>query len=247
MTWNSAMASRLKRGWPKPTAGHLLRDLLPVEVQLERAIAHAGVVVDGVGGDALHLHGQLHPVAALQRQFLHLAAIDVAGHLRGADVDERRLAGHGERLAERGDLHRERHGAVLPDEHLHVGHDDGRKARELGLHLVPAGRDSTQPVVAALVADAREHAAVLERGGRHGRPGQCALRVVGDGADDGCLLGKDRSGRQHEGCGPEADRTHAHNAPFPCGESHEQLLERRIHGSGAAGSGHKRAGNWRGL
>ena len=109
---------------PEAAAGHLLGDLLAVEIELEGAVAHPGVGVDVVGGDALDLHRQLHPVAALQRQFLHLAAIDVAGHLGRADVDQRRFAGDGDRLGQRRHLHGEGHRAVLADQQLHVGHDD---------------------------------------------------------------------------------------------------------------------------
>ena len=49
----------------KHGAGHLLGDLLAVQVQLELPIAHSGRGIDGVGGDALDLHRQLHPVASL--------------------------------------------------------------------------------------------------------------------------------------------------------------------------------------
>ncbi len=142
-------------------ARHLLRDLLPVEVQLELPVADR-VGVDGIGGDALDLHRQLHPVAALQRQLLHLAAVDVAGDLRRADVDEWRLAGDGERLGKRRHLHGERHRAVLTDQQLHVGHDHRGEAGEFRLHLVAAGRHADEAVVAAFVAHVGERAPVGE-------------------------------------------------------------------------------------
>ncbi len=133
-------------------AGHLLRDLLAVEIELELPVAHR-VRVDRVRGDALDLHRQLHPVAALERQLFHLPAVDIAGDLRRRHVDERRLAGDGERLAQGRDLHRERHGAVLADQQFDVGHDDGGEAREFGLHLVAPRRHADDAVVAAFVAD----------------------------------------------------------------------------------------------
>ena len=228
-------------------AGDLLGDLLAVEIELERAVAHAGVGVDGVGGDALDLHRQLHPVAALQRQFFHLPAIDVAGHLGRADVDQRRLAGDRQRLAQRRHLHRERHRAVLPDQHLDVGHDDGGKARELGLHLVAAGRKAAQPVVAALVAHVGEQAAGVERRGGDGGAGQRALGLVGHGAEDGRLLRERRGCEQHDGGCKESDGTHAHIAPFPvwgtCRTDKHERAERLRLQREEAGS----AGNWRGL
>jgi len=58
-------------------ARHLLRDLLAIEVQLELAIANR-IGVDGVGGDALDLHRQLHPVAGMDGGGRALAG-DLAG------------------------------------------------------------------------------------------------------------------------------------------------------------------------
>ena len=119
--WNSAIASRLNFGWPKPEPGDLLRDLLAVEVQLEVVVAaDARRVADVVGRDALDHLRQLHPVAALQRQLLHLPAIDVAGDLRRRDVDERRFGEHRQRFADGRQLQRERDARVLADEHLDV-------------------------------------------------------------------------------------------------------------------------------
>ncbi len=202
-------------------AGHLLGDLLAVEIELEGAVADARVVVHGVGGDALHLHRQLHPVAALQRQFLHLAAVDVAGHLRGADVDERRLAGDREGLAERGHLHGERHRAVLADQHLHFGHEHGGEARQLRLHLVAIRRQAAQAVVAALIADAAEDAPVGQGRRGDGHPRQGAAGRIRHRAEDGRFLRERRRCAQHDGGGKETDGTHAHIRPLflsgPCG------------------------------
>ena len=83
----------------EPAARDLLRDLLAVEIQLELPVADARRVVHGVGGDAPDLHGQLHPVAPLERQFLHLPPVDVAADLRRGDVDQGRLTGDGDGLS----------------------------------------------------------------------------------------------------------------------------------------------------
>ena len=72
--------------------------------------ADARRVRDLVGGDALDQLRQLEPVAALQRQLLHLRRVHVARDLRRRRIDERRFARHGHRLAERRQLHREREG-----------------------------------------------------------------------------------------------------------------------------------------
>ena len=143
-TWNSAIASRLNFGWPKPEPATCCVISWPSRFSWNCAIAHARRGVDGVGGDALDLHRQLHPVAALQRQLLHLAAIDVAGDLRRADVDQRRLAGDRQRLRQRRHLHRERQRPVLADQQLDFRNQHGRKSGQLGLHLVAAGGETAQ-------------------------------------------------------------------------------------------------------
>ena len=152
-------------------AGHLLRDFLAVEIELERAIAHAGRGVDGIGGDALDLHRQLHPVAALQRQLFHLPAIDVAGDLRRADIDERRFAGDGQRFRERRHLHRERQRSILADQQFDVGNDDGRETGEFGLHAIAAGGETAQAILAALVGDRGAGAAGIDQGSGDGGAG----------------------------------------------------------------------------
>ena len=143
----------------------LLGDLLAVEVELkEVVVAHARLVRDVVGRDALDHHRQFHPVAALQRQFLHLPSIDIARHLRRRDVHERRFGGHREHLADGRHFQRERYRAVLPDEQFDIRNDDRREAGELGLKLVPAGRQLRQTVFAALVGDCDRQAAGVQIG-----------------------------------------------------------------------------------
>ena len=91
--WNSAIDSRLNRGWPKPDPAIFCVICWPSRLSWNVVVAaDARRVADVVGGDALDQLRQLHPVAALERQLLHLPPVDVAGHLRRRRVDERRLA-----------------------------------------------------------------------------------------------------------------------------------------------------------
>ncbi len=186
------LAAELRLAEARP--GHLLRDLLAVEIQLELPVAHARRGIDRVGGDAFDLHRQLHPVAALQRQLFHLAAIDVAGHLRGADVDERRFAGHGQRLRQRRDLHRKRQRPVLADQQLDVRHQHGRESGQLGLDFVAAGGEPAQAVFAALVRHRGHDAAGIDHRGGDGGARQRRLGAVDDGADQRRVLRERRSG-----------------------------------------------------
>ena len=81
MNWNSAIESRLKRGWPPvPSTADTCwpsmfswnsRDSPPL-----RSVIGAGA--GGVGAVARREQRQRHPVAALHRQLLHLARVDVA-------------------------------------------------------------------------------------------------------------------------------------------------------------------------
>ena len=213
-------------------AGHLLRDLLPVQIELELPVADARRVVHGVGRDAAHLHRQLHPVAALERKFGHLSPVDVAAHLVGADVHERRLAGDGDGLLERGDPHRERNGPVLADQQFDVGHHHGRKAREFGGDLVAGGRQAAQAILAALVADRREHTAGVDvrRGDGHTR--ERAFGLVRHGAQDGRLLSRRRSRTQPQARGQAVQ--HDPNAHAPSSSEWNPVrvptAARRAHG-----------------
>ena len=69
---------------------HVVGDLLPVDVQLKcaAAVAEHRRFTDGVGPRARRQHRQVQPVAAVDRQVLHLARIDVARERR-ADVVSR--------------------------------------------------------------------------------------------------------------------------------------------------------------
>ena len=86
-------------------AEHVLFDLLAIEVQIERLVlADARRVRHVVRGDALHEQRQLQPVAALQWHGFHLAAVDVARHLCGVEIHERRFAFHRDAFLDTGDF-----------------------------------------------------------------------------------------------------------------------------------------------
>jgi hypothetical protein len=65
--WNSAIASRLTFGWPNPEPATRCVICWPSRLSW-----------NAVGRDALDHQRELLPVAALQRQFRHLAAVDVS-------------------------------------------------------------------------------------------------------------------------------------------------------------------------
>ena len=69
-----------------------MRDLLPVDVDLRVALARLRNVARLVLPAAGREHRQVHPVAAVDRQLLHLPSIDVAAQRRRGGIDERRLA-----------------------------------------------------------------------------------------------------------------------------------------------------------
>ena len=78
------------------------RHLLAVDVELELAVPHplarGRPEVGGVGAHAGRQRRERHPVAAVDRQLLRLPRVDVAAHARRCDVEERRVAGHRDRL-----------------------------------------------------------------------------------------------------------------------------------------------------
>ncbi len=206
---------------PEAAAGDLLGDLLSVEVQLELPITDPRRVVHGVGRHAAHLHGQFHPVAPLERQFLHLPPVDVATDLRRGDVDERRFTGDRDRLVEGRDLHRERHGAVLADEQFDRFDDDRGEPGNLGLQLVAGRREAPQPILAAVVGDGGEHAAGLEARGRDRHAGERAPGFVADDPQDGGFLSCRRPHTQPD----DADQAPAReaNAHAPSNSAHTIL------------------------
>ncbi len=198
----------------EPGAGHLLRDLLAVEIELPQIVHRAGAdaVADVVGGHALDQLGQLHPVASLERQLFHLSPIDVAGHLRGGGVDERRLTDDGQRLGHRGELEGERDRRVLSDQQLDVLELDRRKPGELGLHGVFARRHVLQPVFTFFVGHTHDLAACGLIGGGDVDSGQHGFRFVHRGTDDGGLL-RERSGAdERHKCDEDHDAQPTHRA-----------------------------------
>ena len=91
----------------------------------------------------------------------------------------------------------------------------GGEARKLGLQLVAAGRQAAQPVLAALVADVAVNATGGQRGRGDRDARQRAARRIGHGAENGSLLRERRGCDQHDGGCKKTDGTHAHIAPFP--------------------------------
>ena len=167
----------------EPRAGHALRDLLAVEVELKLIVRRAGRIRRVVRRDALDHQRQLGPVPPLQRQLRHLAAVDIAGDLRRGQVDERRLLAHGNRFLERGHLHRHpRHRRVRTDEQLDVGELRAGEAGKLDPQFVAAGRQAIQSIAALLRGHRDRLQAGTDLGGGHGRAGQHALRLVDDDA-----------------------------------------------------------------
>ncbi len=169
--------------------GNLLRDLLPVQFDLEGIVAaDARLVGDVVGGDALHQLRQLHPVATLQRQFFHLPPIDVARHLRRRGVDERCFADDCQRFADLREFHRHGNCERIAHEQLDVLQDDARESRKLGLDGVLTRREPQQAVLALLVGDGRGNESRFLVRGRDVDAGQDRFRVVDRRADDRTVL-----------------------------------------------------------
>ncbi len=79
-------------GLAKRRTGHLLRDLLSVQIQLKLVVAvRPWPLVDAICRDSLDHHLQLQPVAPGDRKFFHLTAIDVADDFGGRRLNQRRL------------------------------------------------------------------------------------------------------------------------------------------------------------
>ncbi len=182
-----------------------LRDLLTIQIQLERAgrRRERGRIANRVRSAAGREHRQLHPVAAVDRQFLNLPRVHVATEFRAADVDER-----GFRRDRDGFRHgRQRHLEVdhrsLTDEQLDVLLRDGAKALQLGGHFVDAAPQSRYLILAGRVGDSDERIAGVDvkRGHRHA--GQTGVGGIGDRAGKADLLcveaQRDRDQRD-EGC-----------------------------------------------
>ena len=169
----------------------LLRDFLAVQVDPERRRSAAAVggrrVVDLIRGDALHHRRELQPVAAVDRELFHLAAIDVAGDLRLTHIDQRRGRRHGERLLHVGDSHRKRDRRVLPDEQLHHGQHRLREPGELGLKPVGAGLHAHQTIFTTRIGHVDELTAGADRRRRHRHARKNRFRFVHDAADNRCL------------------------------------------------------------
>ena len=193
----------------------LVADSLAVEVHGPVVRVHARVArADDVGGHAWHHLREFEPVAAEQRHLLHLRRVDVASHLRGPRVHERRLAGDGQCLAERRDLHRDRDADVLSDQQHDLLLHDACEPAQLRLHFVVAGRELQHAVLAARIRDRDDLRAFRHVGHGDCHAGQHRLGLVGDGTDDGCLLRRGHAGQQRNkqeySDRYRTDRTHVH-------------------------------------
>jgi hypothetical protein len=168
-------------------AANELRHLLPIDVDLEEPLAILRHFRRGVGAAPRREHAQIHPVPAVDRQFLHLAGIDVAAHRRGRRLDERCFLGDSDRLLHAGDGHLEVERHLAADEQLHAGARDGREPGKFGRDAVDAGanRDSIQtPLVGH--GDERVARRFVRRG--HGHAGQHAARAIPDRPGQGGFL-----------------------------------------------------------
>ena len=203
---------------PEAGAGNLLGNLLSVEIQLEVIVAaHTGRIGHVVRRDALHELRQLHPVAALQRQLLHLTPVDVSADLRRCSVDERRFAGDGHRFVDLRKLQREGDRRVLTDEELDALQYHGRKARQLRLNAVRAWRHGRQTIFAFLRRDRAELLAGRNFRGSHGGARQDRPGLIGDRTDDRCFLSeKRRRTGEDDPDGQEQSPVWSHNALLTC-------------------------------
>ena len=146
----------------------------------------AAADVDGVGArharDDVRVDGQQPEVVALfHRQRLERLPIDRARHLGRRRLHDRRIAGDGDRLLHRRELHLHvDHGALAGVEREVIA-ELGREAGQLGLQFVAAFRRQRRKHVAAAVVGRR---AAGEAGGHvadgDGDAGQDRLLLVGD-------------------------------------------------------------------
>ena len=117
-------------------AGQENADLLPVDIELvvTSASAAAGphaaglVAIDLVGAVPRGEHHECDPFPALDGQRFELAWIDVAAQTRVREVQQRRLAGHGDGFLQRRNGHFEIDDRLLTDEQ-HDGSRERRKSR----------------------------------------------------------------------------------------------------------------------
>jgi hypothetical protein len=197
---------------PEAGAGNAVGHLLAVHVDLERDLrARDRGLAAGVGAASGRQQRQVEPVAAVGRQLLHLPLIDVGRRRGRRHVDERRFAGDGDGLLDRGRRQLQREVHQLADLHLQPRPRDGRKAGQFRRDAVRADAHR-QAEHAAGVGHADECIAALlvERGDGHA--GQYAARRVGDGTGDGGVLGV-HCGRQHQEHGGREYLEHERREP----------------------------------
>ena len=178
-----------------------VRDLLAVDVDLRVALARLRDVALLVLPAARREDREIHPVAAVDRQLLHLPPVDVAAEGRAHGVDERRVADDGHRFLQRGRRHLQSDNRRLSDEDLDTP-AERREALQLRRDAVLPDAHR-KPERAPLVGDAEEGVARGFVQGRHRHTGQHAARFIGDGAGERRLL-RARRGR----CGQRRTQHH---------------------------------------
>jgi hypothetical protein len=116
-----------------------------IRLRVVRRIAGLGPGSAAAHVDALHLDGrrgrQDRPEIARVRQRRQLLRVEVGRRLRGRDVDNRRLAAHGDRLRQRRNLQLDIDGRRKPEADAEPRTDDGFEPREFVFDRVVTRRD----------------------------------------------------------------------------------------------------------
>ena len=112
------------------------RDLLSIDVGLAIPLAVLDVATRFVAAGTRRQQCQVHPVAAVDRQFGHLLGVDVGPDRGRRRVDQRRLAGHRHRLLQRSGSQRQRGVERCREEHIHISQRHRLKARQRRSDLV---------------------------------------------------------------------------------------------------------------
>ena len=161
---------------------------LPGDTQAVHLVA-GGVVAGRPGADVARVaaragnqRDQVKPVAAVQRQRLHLLGIDVSGQLGFLRVDNRRLAADRHRFLQRRDFHREVDRRRLADSDSESLPQDAAETGQFSRHFVGPERQGGHQVGAVRPGRRRSGGAGLDVVRRHGHARQHRAAFVDDGA-----------------------------------------------------------------
>ena len=168
---------------------HPVGDFLPIHVQLVGAHVPEHAFPHRVGPGTGRQHGELLPIATVDRQHLHLAGIDVAAHSGLCDIDQGYRARDRDRLGHACQRHAKIEDDTLPQEQFKVFPSHRSKARQLGGDDVDAGPHGSDAVYARSVSHPAERVprvGVL-RGDGHAR--QDGVARVGYGSGNDRVLG----------------------------------------------------------